>query len=72
MTNTEKFILKESGAKETVIALLKLFDGKSYQFANSVLNVAKKYLNEESQFSAKKALSKINSLTDAEKPVKKK
>ena len=30
MTNTEKFILKESGAKETVIALLKLFDGKSY------------------------------------------
>ena len=72
MTNMEKFILKESGAKETVIALLKLFDGKSYQFANSALNVAKKYLNEESQFSAKKALSKINSLTDAEKPVKKK
>ena len=72
MTNTEKFILKESGAKEAVTALLKIFDGKSYQFANATLNAAKKYLNEESQFSAKNALSKIDSLTDAEKPVKKK
>lgn len=72
MTNTEKFILKDTKAKKAVTDILKIFDGESYQFANATLSVAKKYLNEESQFSAKSALNKINSLTDAEKPVKKK
>lgn len=41
MTNAEKFILKEKGAKDAIIALLKIFDGKSYEFANAVLNTAK-------------------------------
>lgn len=72
MTTTEKFLLKESGAKETVTALLKIFDGKSYQFANSALNVAKKFLNEESQFNATNALNIIDLITEKEKPVKKK
>ena len=72
MTNTEKFILKESGAIEAVVALLKIFDGKNYQFANAALNSAKKFLNEESQFSATKALNKIDLLTEKEKPSKKK
>ena len=68
MTNAEKFILKEAGAKEAVVSLLKIFDGKSYQFANAALNTAKKYLNEESQFKATNALKKIEELTAAEEP----
>ena len=67
MTNTEKFILKEKDAKSTVIALLKLFDGKSYKFANAALNTAKNFLNEESQFKAESALNKIAALTDVKK-----
>ena len=50
MTNTEKFILKESGAKEAVTALLKIFDGKSYQFANATLNAAKIAIQREKRF----------------------
>ena len=69
MTSTEKFILQESGAKEAVIALLKIFDGKSYQFANAALNTAKKFLNEESQFKAENALKKIETIAAAEKTV---
>ena len=42
MTNSEKFILKEQGAKGAVISVLKIFDGRSYDFANSALNIAKK------------------------------
>lgn len=74
MTNAEKFILKEKDAKETVTALLKLFDGKGYKFANAALNTAKNFLNEESQFKAESALKKIESLTDTktEAPAKKK
>ena len=72
MTNAEKFILKESGAKETVIALLSLFNGKSYKFANSALNAAKMFLNEESHFEAANALQKINSLVEKENPAPKK
>ena len=68
MTNAEKFILKEKDAKETVIALLSLFNGKNYKFANAALNTAKIFLNEESQFQAANALMKINSLVDKEKP----
>ena len=67
MTNTEKFILKEKEAKKTVIALLSLFNGRSYKFANSALNAAKMFLNEESQFKAESALNKIAALTDAKK-----
>ena len=76
MTNTEKFILKEKGAKEAVEMLLALFDGKSYKFANSALNVAKMFLNEESQFKAENALQKLETLLKKNnapvKPVKKK
>lgn len=72
MTNAEKFILKEKEAKETVIALLSLFNGKSYKFANSALNTAKMFLNEESQFKADNALKKINSLVDKENSASKK
>ena len=68
MTNTEKFILKEKDAKETVIALLSLFNGKSYKFANAALNIAKKFLNEESQFQAGNAVQKINALVQKENP----
>ena len=71
MTNAEKFILKEKEAKETVIALLSLFNGRSYKFANSALNAAKMFLNEESQFKAEKALQKINSLVENPAPKKK-
>ena len=71
MTNAEKFILKETGGKEAVTALLKIFDGKSYKFANSALNAAKLFLNEESQFKAEKALQKINSLVENPAPKKK-
>lgn len=70
MTSTEKFILKEEGAREAVVALLKVFDGKSYKFANTALNTAKMFINEESQFNAKKALDKIKSMSE-EKAVKK-
>ena len=62
MTNVEKFILKEKGAKEAVEMLLALFDGKSYKFANSALNAAKMFLNEESQFKAENALQKLETL----------
>lgn len=72
MTNAEKFILKEKNAKETVVALLTLFDGKSYQFANAALNTAKMFLNENSQFNVGNALSKIHSLTEKENPSPKK
>ena len=65
MTNTEKFILKEKDAKEAVTALLKIFDGKSYKFANAALNTAKNFLNEDSQFKADSALKKIEQLIDA-------
>ena len=68
MTNAEKFILKEKDAKETVIALLSLFNGKNYKFANAALNTAKMFLNEESQFQAANALMKINSLVQKENP----
>ena len=67
MTNTEKFILKEKGAKEIVMSIISVFDGKSYKFANSALNAAKMFLNEESQFKAESALNKIAALTDAKK-----
>ena len=69
MTNTEKFILQESGAKEAVVALLKIFDGKSYQFANSALNAAKMFLNEESHFKAENALKKIETIAEKTAPV---
>ena len=73
MTNTEKFVLKEKGAKETVEMLLALFDGKSYKFANSALNAAKMFLNEESQFKAENALQKLDMLLKKNNtPVKKK
>ena len=62
MTNAEKFILKEKGAKEAIEMLLALFDGKSYKFANSALNAAKMFLNEESQFKAENALQKLETL----------
>ena len=62
MTNAEKFILKEKEGKETVIALLSLFNGRSYKFANSALNAAKMFLNEESQFKAENALRKLDTL----------
>jgi len=62
MTNTEKFLMKEKGAKEAVEMLLALFDGKSYKFANSALNAAKMFLNEESQFQATSALQKLEML----------
>mgnify|MGYP003571266274 CR=1 FL=1 len=68
MTNTEKFLLKENGAKEIVMSIISVFDGKSYKFANAALNAAKMFLNEESQFQAANALMKINSLVDKEKP----
>ena len=68
MTNTEKFILKEKNGKETVIALLSLFNGKNYKFANAALNAAKMFLNEESQFKAENALQKIHALADKENP----
>lgn len=64
MTNTEKFILKENGAKEAVTSLLKVLDGKSYSFADSALKTAKKFLNEDSHFNAKNALKKIDELTE--------
>ena len=64
MTNTEKFILKESGAKETVTEILKVFNGKSYKFANAALNAAKTFLNEDSTFQASNALKKIEGLTE--------
>lgn len=67
MTNSEKFLLKEKDAKEIVTALVKLFDGKSYKFANSALNAAKIFLTEESQFKAENVLKKIAALTDAKK-----
>ena len=67
MTNTEKFVLKEDGAKETVTAILKLFDGKSYKFANAALNAAKSYLVEDSHFDLKNALKNISSLELAKK-----
>ena len=69
MTNAEKFILKEAGAKDAVVALLKIFDGKSYQFANAALNTAKKFLNEESQFKAENALKKIETIAEKTAPV---
>ena len=72
MTNAEKFILKEKEGKETVIALLSLFNGRSYKFANSALNAAKMFLNEESQFKAENALQKIHSLAEKENPAPKK
>ena len=62
MTNAEKFILKEKGAKETVRALVTLFHGKSYKFANSALNAAKMFLTEESTFKADNALKKIEKI----------
>ena len=65
MTNAEKFILKEKDAKETVIALLSLFNGKNYKFANAALNTAKMFLNEESQFKAETALKRIAALSEA-------
>ena len=43
MTNTEKFILKEKGAKEIVMSIISVFDGKSYKFANAALNAAKMF-----------------------------
>ena len=64
MTNTEKFILKENGAKETVTEILKVFNGKSYKFANAALNAAKTFLNEDSTFQAANALKKIEGLTE--------
>ena len=67
MTNSEKFLLKEKDAKEIVTALVKLFDGKSYKFANAALNAAKIFLIEESQFKAENVLKKIAALTDAKK-----
>lgn len=67
MTNAEKFILKEKDAKETVRALVSLFNGKSYKFANSALNAAKNFLNEESTFNAGNALMKIDSLGESKK-----
>ena len=67
MTNAEKFMLKEKGAKEIVMSIISVFDGKSYKFANSALNAAKMFLNEESQFKAEGALNKIAALTDAKK-----
>ena len=74
MTNTEKFILEENGAKETVTEILKILDGKSYSFADSALKTAKKFLNEDSNFNAKNALKKISELADIvpTKPAKKK
>lgn len=72
MTNSEKFILKEKDSKETLIVLLSLFNGKSYKFANSALNTAKMFLNEESHFDAANALMKINSLVNKENSVSKK
>ncbi len=72
MTTTEKFLVQEKDAKETVTELLKMFDGKSYRFANAALNTVKKFLNEESQFKAANALQKINSLVDKENPAPKK
>ena len=69
MTNAEKFILKEKEGKETVIALLSLFDGRSYKFANSALNAVKMFLNEESQFKAENALQKIHSLAEEGKKI---
>ena len=65
MTNVEKLILKEKGAREAIEMLLALFDGKSYKFANSALNAAKMFLNEESQFKAETALKRIAALSDA-------
>lgn len=65
MTNTEKFILKEKGAKEIVMSIISVFDGKSYKFANAALNAAKMFLNEESQFKAEIALKRIAALSDA-------
>jgi len=65
MTNTEKFILKEKGAKEIVMSIISVFDGKSYKFANAALNAAKMFLNEESQFKAETALKRIAALSDA-------
>ncbi len=70
MTNTEKFILKEKGAKEIVMSIVSVFDGKSYKFANAALNAAKGFLNEESQFKAENALKKIAALSDTPAPVK--
>ena len=67
MTNTEKFILKEKGAKEIVMSIISVFDGKSYKFANAALNAAKMFLNEESQFKAETALKRIAALSDTEK-----
>ena len=72
MTNTEKFILNDKGAKDAVVALLKIFDGKNYQFANAALNTAKKFLNEESQFKAENALKKIETIANAKAPAPKK
>ncbi len=71
MTTTERFILKENGAKETVRALVSLFNGKSYKFANSALNAAKSFLNEDSTFKAGNALAKIDALGDTPTPKKK-
>lgn len=73
MTNTEKFIMKEKGAQETVEMLLALFDGKNYKFANSALNAAKMFLSEESQFKAENALIKLRAMAKKNSaPVKKK
>lgn len=68
MTNTEKFILKEKGAKEIVMSIVSVFDGKSYKFANAALNAAKTFLNEDSTFTASTALKKIAALSDTPAP----
>ena len=67
MTNAEKLILKDEKAKKAVTAILKLFDGKNYKFANAALNAAKSYLVEDSHFNAKNALKNISSLDGAKK-----
>lgn len=66
MTNTEKFILKEKDAKDAVLTILAVLDGKNYKFSNAALNTAKMFLNEESHFDAANALMKINSLVNKE------
>ena len=73
MTNTEKFILKEKDAKDAVLTILTALDGKNYKFANSALNAAKMFLNEESQFKAENAVQKLELLfAKSTEPVKKK
>ena len=73
MTNTEKFILKEKDAKDAVLTILTALDSKNYKFANSALNAAKMFLNEESQFKAENAVQKLELLfAKSTEPVKKK